>query len=83
MPSWETVSFQGHIQPFYGESIEFTNSGQRSWNWIKVYVFSGLKCNTGDRIVWNGKSYKIMRKRDWSMNGYIQLEAVEDFAENS
>lgn len=74
------VSFQGTVQPLSPEAIALKPDGQRSWQWLQIHCFSGqLNLVTNDRIIFNGKKYKIMAELDYSLNNYIEYHAIQDY----
>lgn len=73
-------TFKGTIQPLSPKSISLKPEGQRAFQWLQIHcVSSSLNLRTNDRIVYNGKTFKIMADNDYSLNGYIEYHAVEDF----
>lgn len=76
------ISFQGVWQPLRDEELQFKPEGQRSWEWIWIHAVSGsLNLETGDKVIFNQKRYKIMAVKDYSLNGFIEYQLVRDFEE--
>lgn len=76
------ISFQGVWQPFNAESLQSLPEGWRSWEWIWIHAVSGsLNLETGDKVIFNQKRYKIMAVKDYSLNGFIEYQLVRDFEE--
>lgn len=76
------ISFQGVWQPLRDEELQFKPEGLRSWEWIWIHAKSGsLNLETGDKVIFNQKRYKIMALKDYSLNGFIEYELVRDFEE--
>ena len=76
------ISFQGVWQPLRDEELQFKPEGQRSWEWIWIHAVSGsLNLETGDKVIFNQKRYKIMAVKDYSLNGFIEYQLVRDFQE--
>lgn len=77
-----TIDFQGVWQPLKDERLELKPEGQRSWEWIWIHAKSGtLNLNTADKVKFNNKKYKVKNKKDYSLNGYVEYELVEDYEE--
>ncbi len=73
-------TFQGVIQPLSAKSIYLKPEGQRAFEWLQIHCVAGsANLNTNDRIVYNGKTFKIMAQRDYSLDGYIEYHAIEDY----
>lgn len=74
------VNFQGVIQPLSEKTIQLKPEGQRAWEWLQIHCTSGkLNLDVNDIIEYNGKNFKIMAQNDYSLNGYIEYHAVQDF----
>jgi hypothetical protein len=75
---WEPQKFRGCFQPFRPENVEYSGDGQRSWEWLKLFAKdTEVELECGDRVRWKSLPFKVMRKSDWSRNGYRQYELVE------
>lgn len=72
-------SFQGVIQAFSPEMLSVKPLGERSWVWLQIHTKTNLVAGTNDRIIYNGKTFKIMEKYDRALNGYYEYHLVEDY----
>lgn len=80
--SEQTITFQGVWQPLNMERLMSKPEGQRSWSWFWIHAKAGtLNLNTADKVIFQGKRYKIMSKKDYSLNGFVEYEAILDFQE--
>ena len=78
----EHINFQGVWQPLNMETLMSKPEGQRSWSWFWIHAKAGtLNLNTADKVIFQGKRYKIMNKKDYSLNGFVEYEAILDFQE--
>ena len=76
----DVISFIGVFQPFGPNQLKLKPEGQRSWQWVQIHAVAGtLNLDNGDKILFNGTKYKIMAQNDYSLNGYIEYHAVQDF----
>ena len=76
----ETINFQGVWQPLTDEQLQFKPEGQRSWSWYWIHAEAGtLNLNTADKIIFNGERYKVMSKKDYSLNGFVEYHVVRDY----
>lgn len=74
------INFQGVWQPLKDEELQSKPEGQRSWEWIWIHAVSGsLNLETGDKVIFNKKRYKIMAVKDYSLNGFIEYQLVRDY----
>ena len=75
-----TFTFNGTIQPLRPEQIALKPDGQRSWEWLQIHVITGTNnLKTNDRIIYNGKEYKVMSVKDYSLNNYVEYHVVSDY----
>jgi len=74
------INFKGVWQPLRDESLELKPEGQRSWEWIWIHAVAGtLNLETADKIIFNKKRYKVMEKKDYSLNGFVEYHLVRDY----
>lgn len=74
------INFKGVWQPLKDERLEAKPEGQRSWEWIWIHAVSGsLNLETADKVIFNNKRYKVMEKKDYSLNGFVEYHLVEDY----
>lgn len=80
----QEIDFMGVWQPLKDEQLQFIPEGQRSWSWYWLHAKAGtLNLQTQDKIIFNGKRYKVMSVKDYSLNGYIEYQLVADFMETN
>lgn len=76
----QVINFQGVWQPLRDEQLQFKPEGQRSWSWYWVHAKAGtLNLKTQDKVIFQGKRYKVMSVKDYSLNGFIEYELILDF----
>lgn len=74
------ITFTGTIQPLSPKELMLKPDYERAWTWLQIHCVSGrLDLNPNDIIVYNGKNYKIMAIKDYSLNSYIEYHAVADY----
>lgn len=74
------INFKGVWQPLKDEALELKAEGQRSWEWIWIHAVAGtLNLETADKVIFNGKKYKVMEKKDYSLNGFVEYQLVADY----
>ena len=78
----EKISFLGCWQPLRDEDLQSKPEGQRSWSWYWIHAKAGtLNLQTQDKIIYQGKRYKVMAVKDYSLNGFIEYHVVLDYEE--
>ena len=76
------INFMGVWQPLRDEVLQSKAEGQRSWSWYWIHAKSGtLDLNTADKIIFQGKRYKVMERKDYNLNGFIEYQVILDFQE--
>ena len=74
------VTFQGVWQPLSNEQLQSLPENMRSWEWVWIHAVAGtLNLNTGDKVKFNNKRYKVMSLKDYSLNGFIEYNLVRDY----
>lgn len=74
------VNVRGVWQPFSAEDIQLKPEGQRSWAWFMLHIEGNSSpFATNDRLEFNGVRYKVMLKKDYSLNNYTQYELIADY----
>lgn len=81
----ETVyNFLGVWQPLSAERLELKPEGQRSWEWIWIHTkSSSLNLETADKVIFNNRRYKVMAKKDYGLNSFVEYELVRDYEEGA
>ena len=90
-----TVTAQGLgcIHPGTPEMLQLLPEEEREEQFIAIYTdyalstgtpeSSGVSYFTGpDRIHWGGKTWRVVRVRDWQMFGYYQAYAIAEPSES-
>lgn len=75
----EDVSFQGVVQPLTAEALKLKPLETRSWEWLMIHTKTSVEIFTGDLITYNGKQYKVIFEKDYSLNGYYEYHLVKNY----
>jgi hypothetical protein len=71
-PLW----FDGTLQPVTTQRLLIKPEGERRWKWFQLWTQKEL--SLGDSVIaYDGKTYKVMSKDDWSQAGYFSYEITE------
>lgn len=80
----QKIKFKGVWQPLKNEVLQLKPEGQRAWSWIWIHAVAGtLNLETADKVIFNNKRYKVMEKKDYSLNGFIEYQLVRDYKGDS
>jgi hypothetical protein len=73
-------NFKGVWQPLRDEQLELKPEAVRSWEWIWIHAKSSeLNLETGDKVYFNSKFFKVSAKKDYGLNGYVEYQLCRDF----
>lgn len=75
----EEIEFTGVVQPLDGESLRLKPLESRSWEWLMIHTKADVALSTGDLITYEGDKFKIMLKKDYSLNGFYEYHLVKDY----
>ena len=76
----QQINFNGVWQPLKDEQLELKPEGQRAWEWIWIHTkASELNLETADKVIFNSKQYKVMNKKDYSLNGFVEYHLCRDY----
>lgn len=76
----QTINFMGVWQPLSSERLELKPEGQRSWEWVWIHAkSSSLNLETADKVIFNNRRYKVMSKKDYGLNSFVEYELVRDY----
>lgn len=75
----EEVTFKGVIQPLSAEQLQLKPLEARSWEWLMIHARTSAEIFTNDLVEYEGKEYKVMAVKDYSLNGYFEYHLVKDY----
>ncbi len=76
----QKIEFKGVWQPLKNEALQLKPEGQRSWEWIWIHAVAGsLNLETADKVIFNNKRYKVVEKKDYSLNGFVEYQLIRDY----
>lgn len=80
--SEKMIKFLGVWQPLKDEALELKPEGQRSWAWIWIHAKSSqLNLETGDKVKFNNRRYKVIQKKDYGLNSFVEYQLCRDYEE--
>ena len=75
----ENINFDGVIQPLTDEALKIRPLEERSWEWLMIHTRTSAEIFTNDLIKYNGKEYKVMFEKNYSLNGYYEYHLVKNY----
>lgn len=75
----EEVSFQGVWQPFSERQLLLKPEGQRAWSWFWLHADPTLNLEVDSVVNYTGTQYRVMAKKDYRLNGYVEYQLVQDY----
>ena len=80
--SEQTFKFMGVWQPLSAEQLNLLPEGQRSWENVWIHAkSSSLNLETGDKVRFKNRRYKITQKKDYGLNAFVEYMLIRDFEE--
>ena len=80
--SEQTFKFLGVWQPLSAEQLQLLPEGQRSWENVWIHCkSSSLNLETGDKVRFKNRRYKIAQKKDYGLNAFVEYMLTRDFEE--
>lgn len=77
------INFAGVWQPLKEEQLALLPEGQRSWEHIWIHArASELNLETADKVKFNLRRYKVVSKKDYSLNGFVEYMLIRDYEES-
>lgn len=74
------INFKGVWQPFSYQQLALLPEGQRDWSHYWIHAKSGtLDLQTADKIIFQGNRYKVLERKDYGLNGYIEYHVIADY----
>lgn len=74
------INFKGVWQPFSYQQLALLPEGQRDWSHYWIHAKSGtLDLQTADKIIFQGNRYKVLERKDYGLNGYIDYHVIADY----
>lgn len=76
----QSINFQGVWQPFSYQQLALLPEGQRDWSHYWIHAKSSeLDLETADKIIFQGNRYKVLARKDYGLNGYIEYHVILDY----
>jgi|SRR5665213_343020 len=79
METTTPVTFRGVIQPFQSRQLFLKPEGQRAWTWFTLHSDPVLSLNVDDVMIWNGKQTRVMQRKNYTLEGFVEYELVQDW----
>jgi hypothetical protein len=73
------VTGQGMIQPLRQRDLQLMPEGQRAWSWVRIFTDTSLEFGVDEVVSYLGKQYRIMSALDYSLYGFFEYGAIEDW----
>lgn len=75
----KTINTKGVVQPPSPKDLKLLPEGAWAWEWLTVHTLPNTDIEPNQFIKYDGKTYKVMAKKDWSKYGYIKYTLLEAF----
>lgn len=79
-----TINFIGCWQPLSNEELQLKPEGQRNWSYYWIHAKSNsLILNVADKVIYKNQRYKVLSKKDYSLNGFVEYEVILDYEQST
>lgn len=75
----EIINTKGVVQPPRDEDLKILPEGTWSWDWLMIHCLPNVNLKTNQYVKYDGKTYKVMYKKDWTKYGYVRYTILEAF----
>lgn len=75
----QTINTKGVVQPPRDKDLTILPEGTWAWEWLMLHCLSDVQLETNQYIRYDGKTYKVMAKKDWQKYGYVRYTILEAF----
>ena len=79
----ETVTGQiktkGVVQPPKDKDLMIYPEGSWAWEWLLIHCLPDTTLDVNQYIKYDGKTYKVMAKKDWTKYGYVRYTILEAY----
>jgi len=73
------TAFEGIIQPMGARQLIFKPEGQRAWTWLLLHADPVLTLQVDEIVKYLGVATRVMSRKDYMLNGYIEYSLVQDW----
>jgi len=73
------VKTSGCVQAGDEEKLEIQAGGERSWQSCVMHTAPDFNVATDTVIILEGMKYRVVAKRDFSVNGFIRYKLTQDY----
>lgn len=75
----QTINTKGVVQPPRDKDLQIYPEGTWAWEWLLIHCLPDVQLNTNQYIKYDGTTYKVMAKKDWSKYGYVRYTILQAF----
>lgn len=75
----DEINFMGVWQPLEAQKLDIKPEGQQAWTWFQVHAWPALILKPDQIIKYLGVEYRVMKKLDYTLYGYVEYHLVENY----
>lgn len=79
----EFIKTKGVVQPPRDEDLKIFPEGTWAWEWLLIHCLPDIDLEVHQYIIYDGKKYKVMYKKDFKKYGYIRYTILEAYRADS
>lgn len=79
----QIIHTKGVVRPPSAKDLKLMPEGAWAWEWLQIHCLPDVELETNQFVIYDGKRYKVMDKKDYSKYGYVRYTLLEAYtAEN-
>lgn len=75
----QTINTKGVVQPPRDKDLMIYPEGAFAWEWLLIHCLPDVDLKVNQFIKYDGKTYKVMAKKDFRKYGYIRYTVLEAY----
>lgn len=79
----QTINTLGVVRPPSEQELKLMPEGAWSWEWLQIHCLPDVIMETNQYVIYDGKKYKVMDKKDYSKYGYVRYTLLEAYQADS
>ena len=75
----QVYNTRGVVQPPRDEDLQIYPMGCWAWQWLMVHCLPNVQLKPNQYVKYDGVTYKVMSRKDWSKYGYVRYMLLEAY----
>lgn len=75
----QTINTLGVVRPPSEKELKLMPEGAWAWEWLQIHCLPDVVLEVNQYVIYDGKKYKVMSKKDYSKYGYVRYTLLEAY----